>query len=361
MAKRKKKITTRRVTTSKKRKSEEEEQPSSSKDEDEDLLPPPPCDEKCTTSVTNNDEDDSNISSPCNGELDSSVSITEPSNINEDEDPSPGSPNEFIFSPMEQLGEGSSSTEQSSPSTVECDTPSTSTSRNRIPFLTSVGCGCSKTLNPTDSSTENSNDTELNNNRNNTNRNAIEIIDVDELPDTPSSPIGDDVIEITPGNSNRTSRSNSPEIIMNRHIVDLTGSVDIDSSFLDFVAGTEEDDPEEEDAFLSLWSLMHERETVIKPTSAATTSSSACSSSSKDTISETNKNEEDSESSTSGKLQCPICMDDFAQIVKTRRLYSTSCGHVFCEVCVKAAVETQKRCPTCRKKQTMKKLHPIFL
>ena len=40
---------------------------------------------------------------------------------------------------------------------------------------------------------------------------------------------------------------------------------------------------------------------------------------------------------------------------------STVCGHVFCEPCIKASIETQRRCPTCRKKLTQRQYHPLFI
>ena len=40
---------------------------------------------------------------------------------------------------------------------------------------------------------------------------------------------------------------------------------------------------------------------------------------------------------------------------------STTCGHVFCDKCIRSAVQLQRRCPTCRKKLSLKQLHAIFL
>lgn len=49
--------------------------------------------------------------------------------------------------------------------------------------------------------------------------------------------------------------------------------------------------------------------------------------------------------------------------IKRRKsqLMSTTCGHVFCDKCIRSAVQLQRRCPTCRKKLSLKQLHAIFL
>nr|XP_022341540.1 E3 ubiquitin-protein ligase RNF4-like [Crassostrea virginica] len=61
-------------------------------------------------------------------------------------------------------------------------------------------------------------------------------------------------------------------------------------------------------------------------------------------------------------ISCPVCMDDKKQIKKSgRQMASTVCGHVFCEPCIKASIETQHRCPTCRKKLTQRQYHPLFI
>lgn len=61
-------------------------------------------------------------------------------------------------------------------------------------------------------------------------------------------------------------------------------------------------------------------------------------------------------------ITCPICMDDESTIKRRKRqLTSTTCGHVFCDKCIRSAVQMQNKCPTCRKKLSLKQLHPIFL
>lgn len=52
---------------------------------------------------------------------------------------------------------------------------------------------------------------------------------------------------------------------------------------------------------------------------------------------------------------CPICMGPMVEEMSTR------CGHIFCKSCIKAAISAQAKCPTCRKKITVKELIRVFL
>ncbi|KAF5741280.1 E3 ubiquitin-protein ligase RNF4 isoform X2 [Tripterygium wilfordii] len=52
---------------------------------------------------------------------------------------------------------------------------------------------------------------------------------------------------------------------------------------------------------------------------------------------------------------CPIC---FGPLVEEM---STKCGHIFCKECIKTAIGKQAKCPTCRKKVTVKELIRVFL
>ncbi|OWF38419.1 E3 ubiquitin-protein ligase RNF4-like [Mizuhopecten yessoensis] len=62
------------------------------------------------------------------------------------------------------------------------------------------------------------------------------------------------------------------------------------------------------------------------------------------------------------KITCPICLDSAERITRNgNRLSSTVCGHIFCELCIQSAIRAQKCCPTCRKKLTLKQIHPIFI
>ncbi|XP_010552044.1 PREDICTED: LON peptidase N-terminal domain and RING finger protein 3-like [Tarenaya hassleriana] len=55
------------------------------------------------------------------------------------------------------------------------------------------------------------------------------------------------------------------------------------------------------------------------------------------------------------KFTCPICMCPFTQET------STKCGHIFCKECIKMAISSQGKCPTCRKKVTARDLIRVFL
>lgn len=62
------------------------------------------------------------------------------------------------------------------------------------------------------------------------------------------------------------------------------------------------------------------------------------------------------------KVTCPVCMDSDSHIRRTgRQLYSTTCGHIFCDNCIKQALASQHRCPSCRKRLTGKQIHPLYL
>ncbi|GLT28165.1 hypothetical protein SLA2020_031160 [Shorea laevis] len=52
---------------------------------------------------------------------------------------------------------------------------------------------------------------------------------------------------------------------------------------------------------------------------------------------------------------CPICMGSLVEEMSTR------CGHIFCKKCIKSAISVQAKCPTCRKRVTMKELIRVFL
>ncbi|KAK3932431.1 E3 ubiquitin-protein ligase RNF4 [Frankliniella fusca] len=55
---------------------------------------------------------------------------------------------------------------------------------------------------------------------------------------------------------------------------------------------------------------------------------------------------------------CPICLESKTAV---NEIMSTTCGHVFCGNCIRSSVRIHKKCPTCRKKLTMKQFHKIFL
>ncbi|XP_034250436.1 uncharacterized protein LOC117650903 [Thrips palmi] len=55
---------------------------------------------------------------------------------------------------------------------------------------------------------------------------------------------------------------------------------------------------------------------------------------------------------------CPICLESKTAVPE---IMSTTCGHIFCGTCIRSAVKLHKKCPTCRKKLTVKQFHKIFL
>ncbi|KAL5703346.1 hypothetical protein ACHQM5_028448 [Ranunculus cassubicifolius] len=47
-------------------------------------------------------------------------------------------------------------------------------------------------------------------------------------------------------------------------------------------------------------------------------------------------------------FSCPVCMGPLVEEA------STKCGHIFCKKCIKTTITAQNKCPTCRRKVTMK-------
>lgn len=54
-------------------------------------------------------------------------------------------------------------------------------------------------------------------------------------------------------------------------------------------------------------------------------------------------------------FSCPICMGPLVEET------STKCGHIFCRACIRHAISTQAKCPTCRKRVVAKDLIRVFL
>ncbi|KAK9013341.1 hypothetical protein V6N11_041354 [Hibiscus sabdariffa] len=54
-------------------------------------------------------------------------------------------------------------------------------------------------------------------------------------------------------------------------------------------------------------------------------------------------------------FNCTICMGSLTEETSTR------CGHIFCKACIKAEIAAQGKCPTCRKRVTVKELIRVFL
>ena len=54
-------------------------------------------------------------------------------------------------------------------------------------------------------------------------------------------------------------------------------------------------------------------------------------------------------------LICPICCDIMQSAT------STHCGHVFCEACLLAALNTVSQCPLCQNPMTVLQTHKVYL
>lgn len=72
----------------------------------------------------------------------------------------------------------------------------------------------------------------------------------------------------------------------------------------------------------------------------------------------TNQPQPSSVSSDDTKVACPICYESLFQ----RKLLSTICGHVFCELCLRTALRMSKKCPICNRSITRaNQTHPLYL
>ncbi|CAL4067734.1 unnamed protein product, partial [Meganyctiphanes norvegica] len=64
----------------------------------------------------------------------------------------------------------------------------------------------------------------------------------------------------------------------------------------------------------------------------------------------------------SSSTSCPICFESLETLKSmSRQMYSTGCGHIFCSHCLTQSLKNKSECPTCRKRESMKNCHPIFL
>uniref|UniRef100_A0A453GBC4 RING-type domain-containing protein n=1 Tax=Aegilops tauschii subsp. strangulata TaxID=200361 RepID=A0A453GBC4_AEGTS len=55
------------------------------------------------------------------------------------------------------------------------------------------------------------------------------------------------------------------------------------------------------------------------------------------------------------KFTCPVCINELVDAS------STICGHIFCKKCIEASIRFQKKCPTCRRRLTLRNFHRIYL
>lgn len=56
-------------------------------------------------------------------------------------------------------------------------------------------------------------------------------------------------------------------------------------------------------------------------------------------------------------LDCAICLES---VIK-REPVSTICGHIFCKSCIEECISLKQKCPLCKKKLSMKKIHRVYL
>ncbi|XP_002127685.2 uncharacterized protein LOC100182651 isoform X1 [Ciona intestinalis] len=62
------------------------------------------------------------------------------------------------------------------------------------------------------------------------------------------------------------------------------------------------------------------------------------------------------------EINCPVCLETLKTILSQgNEIRSTVCGHVFCHNCISLAIRSSKKCPTCRRKLTLKNVHPLYL
>ena len=65
------------------------------------------------------------------------------------------------------------------------------------------------------------------------------------------------------------------------------------------------------------------------------------------------------EPQSAGKgIKCVICMD----VIKSKEMASTTCGHVFCYDCIREWLNhTPRRCPQCRKSLRPTQVHRLYV
>ena len=52
---------------------------------------------------------------------------------------------------------------------------------------------------------------------------------------------------------------------------------------------------------------------------------------------------------------CPVCMN------KMEQPSATICGHIFCDKCIRASIQAQSKCPTCRRTLSLSGFHRVYL
>ncbi|XP_070540046.1 E3 ubiquitin-protein ligase RNF4-like [Ptychodera flava] len=189
-----------------------------------------------------------------------------------------------------------------------------------------------------------------------TNQTIEEPVDIDEIDDDPHPAIVDltqvedtEIVDLTSSDSPVVYLDNVSDA-RRRHQRAMRPSQRVNQLHNSVIeCSSDEDDSNDENDIQVLPVLNIATHTKRSDNHAASTSTGT-SSSSADAL------------SPKRVITCPICMDDEKQIkANKRQLMSTVCGHIFCNKCIRGAVQTQHKCPTCRKKLSMRQFHPIFL
>ncbi|XP_069674264.1 E3 ubiquitin-protein ligase RNF4-like isoform X1 [Periplaneta americana] len=60
---------------------------------------------------------------------------------------------------------------------------------------------------------------------------------------------------------------------------------------------------------------------------------------------------------------CPICLEklQFIDPLPKKQVMSTQCGHMYCRSCITSFFKHKNFCPKCRRKQTLRDIHPLFV
>jgi len=75
----------------------------------------------------------------------------------------------------------------------------------------------------------------------------------------------------------------------------------------------------------------------------------------KDTSTSSSNTNEKENNDGKVSLECPICLGQMKNIT------ATTCGHIFCKDCIRTAIQVTKCCPLCKKKLTIRSIHPLYL
>ena len=69
-----------------------------------------------------------------------------------------------------------------------------------------------------------------------------------------------------------------------------------------------------------------------------------------------------SSTSMSTSIVCPVCMDHVSVFKSSgRELMTTTCGHIFCDVCIRNAISSFHKCPVCNKKLSIRQYHRLYI